>query len=155
MKKLLIGGLVGSLLFVFLSVVGGLAALSTTHGFVGFHTHRGEYESLVQQAQALRTSAPMDAFMTDPMGSGSLLTVTPYTVVPRGSGAGRVWITSAAPGEVHAWIQTVDWGHAGSYGYAYSSDGSVPTWQADDYGERWDIGRSISKNWWIIAFNLD
>ncbi len=71
----------------------------------------------------------------------------------RGRGRGLVWVVVHDDGTQHVFIETIDLGHAGEYGYAWSSEGT-PRWPADELGERWELSREIGDGWWTVAFKL-
>lgn len=71
----------------------------------------------------------------------------------RGEGSGLVWV-HRANGRTCVWIETVDRGHVGEWGYAWSSDGTPPDWPYDAWGERWSLVTQLDAHWWTIEYRL-
>lgn len=74
--------------------------------------------------------------------------------IRRGNGRGRIH-AHRTDSYLTVLIETIDHGHAGEYGYAYSSDPNNISWNNDYWGESWTIGSQINKNWWKIYYDLD
>ena len=84
---------------------------------------------------------------------GTLQAVPPGHESMRGEGRGRVWVYRTAS-NLEVFIETLDRGHAGEYGLAYSENGSPPRWRHDEWGDRWSVGRQIDEHWWLISYEL-
>jgi hypothetical protein len=65
-----------------------------------------------------------------------------------------VWL-SRQKGNIVLWLETLDLGHAGQFGYAWSANGNVPEWRADDWGEFWSLGKPLEEGWWRIENRLN
>lgn len=70
-----------------------------------------------------------------------------------GKGRGHIWIYKTA-NNLSIFIETLDHGHAGSFGVAYSENGEVPNWDSDNWVERWNINKKINEHWWEMSYRL-
>ena len=82
-----------------------------------------------------------------------LIVVNSGETIIRGRGRGQIHAHRTAS-HLTVFIETVDHGHAGEYGYAYSSVPNVISWNNDYWGELWTIGSQINKHWWKIYYDL-
>ncbi len=74
----------------------------------------------------------------------------------RGSGAGNLW--AIRQGQcLQVWIETVDRGHAGEFGYGFVgvADSAAEGWNADEYGERWKSGIQLDEHWHTIYNDMN
>ena len=75
----------------------------------------------------------------------------------RGKEAGNVWAFRAPAGELTVIVETVDNGHAGRGGYAYSEtppkkakDGTYTISEMSDYLGCTDPGHKVADRWWEV-----
>ncbi len=125
------------------------------HGGFEFRMHQGRYEAIVEKIGPLGpTKSEMCRYQFPDIDQPQLIELLrPEDQDVSGQGAGMVWALRA-DSSLQVWIETVDWGHAGEWGYAYSSDGKPPVWNADLFGERWFLGKQLDAHWWTIYFDL-
>jgi hypothetical protein len=127
------------------------------HGGFEFRMHRGRYEAIVQELlpevpkhDSLYQFTLQD--LDDPSSIHPLTSPPPLAI--SGQGRGHVW--AIRKGEsLNIWIETVDQGHAGEYGYAYHPDSTETGWDADRFGEYWSYGERLDDHWWIIYNDLN
>jgi hypothetical protein len=131
----------------------------TGHGGFEFRFHKGRYINIVYAVDALTQSDTglVVLHASDVTDTATLRKVgTAPVVIERGKGAGWIWATRTNdPGSLVVWIETVDLGHAGEYGYVFANDRKMPSWDADRFGERWEVTGPVGDGWWEIRFNLD
>ena len=72
-----------------------------------------------------------------------------------GQGRGNVWAIVENGGNLNVFIETLDEGHKGEKGLAYSADQSQPNWDPDKYGEHWKLGGRVDENWWKIYWDMN
>jgi hypothetical protein len=77
----------------------------------------------------------------------------PGSPVERGEGRGHIWAFESA-GLLHLFVETEDNGHAGSKGWARTSDCGIPAWKEDEWGERWRIQHRPMGCWHQISTYL-
>jgi hypothetical protein len=126
------------------------------HGGFEFRTHRARYEAIVTAVTPMVvTDDSLYRFqlpdLTQPQG------IQPVSAAQLLTAARLNGHTVAAMRQgksLHLWIETVDRGHAGQYGYAYSSDSTLPEWDGDRYEEWWQLGDKLEDHWYAIYFDL-
>jgi hypothetical protein len=127
------------------------------HGGFEFRVHYGRYETIVSVVDSmLREAENMALFyapdLKEPQNIQRRNVQTAN--IERGKGAGWIW-ASRQKDRLVVWIETLDLGHGGEYGYVYASDGMPPIWDHDMHGERWEITERLDEGWWKIKYDLD
>jgi hypothetical protein len=155
------------LVIVFFSLVALVAAgvavwelKVTGYGGFEFRFHQGRYEAIVQGVDAMIKDYDVKMehafYATDLSDPLTIRTIWPNDTPPeRGKGAGLIYVDTSESGSLIVWIETLDLGHAGEYGYVHAQDGEKPAWNADAWGERWEVGSSVGDGWWKISCRLN
>lgn len=156
--KLTFGRLVLSFFLMLGLLTAGVAAWQlwvVGHGAFEFRMHRERYEEMVKTIEAFHFSQnELGRYQFHNLDNPDLAQrLHPEDEIVPGQCAGMVWALQV-DGSLRVWIETVDRGHAGEWGYAYSSDGKPPVWNADLFGEHWFLGKQLDAHWWMIYFDL-
>lgn len=127
------------------------------HGGFEFRMHRDWYTRIVEAVQRNTAEhAGLSIFHASDLSDPTSITVIPpeMPVPERGKGAGHIWVSRSGD-LLTVWIETLDLGHAGEYGYAYSTTDQEPAWDHDAWGERWQLEDRLEAHWWMISHRLD
>ncbi len=125
-----------------------------TPGHVDHWLHRTSYGALLDTARAMDLEAgEVRQFRAEDMDDLTRLRPVVPGDLDRGRGRGLVWVLAGDDGSRQVFIEVIDLGHGGEYGYGWSSHG-VPRWPADTLGERWELGRDLGDGWWTVSFRL-
>lgn len=73
--------------------------------------------------------------------------------IERGMGRGNIHLYRSSS-RIMIFIETKDQGHAGEYGYGYSSEPNKLNWDHDNWGEFWQFDSQLDSHWWQIYFDL-
>ena len=132
-----------------------------------FAFHRSRFEAVVARVRTFQIP-PGETWefrldsLTDP---GSLRRRSPSALSERGRGAGDVWASRTAVGKLKVVIETLDLGHAGERGFAYSEEPLTPKpfgfsggWYSIDVPGHLNLVKpemKIDESWWKVIYNLD
>ncbi len=109
-------------------------------GYADFYLHRAKYENIVRTVKTL------------PLASGA---TTQLTISGIPVSAARL-----TNGQYQISLMTLDWDHAGSYGYLFA-DAPPKRVTDDDYreinapGDLPFVDRQINRHWWSVYTNLN
>lgn len=150
--KVIVIGVLGMLALAGVVMAGG--QLGAGHGRVDFFVHKARYAALVDALEQHGIQPGERArFRVQQIDDPSTLQpLAADEVIERGRGAGCIWASRDEGGALSVWIETLDLGHAGEYGYAWSRAGTPRS--PEVWSERWTGYTALSGGWWMVRYDL-